>query len=84
MKPSDVLNAERFPLTTQKGLSVKQQLLIDAVNLDALREQMESGPPLDAEQQARLAELEEKEPFKAEIMAALREEEKAAASGEPG
>jgi hypothetical protein len=78
------LDAARFPLTTQKGLSVKQQLMIDAVNLDSLREAKENGIILDADQQARLAELEEKEAHRAEVMRALKEEEKAASSGERG
>lgn len=67
MKPSDYTSAAKFPLTSQRGLSADKQLLLDAHNLDTLREYAESNR-LTADQTARLAELE----AKAEVATAVR------------
>ena len=56
----DLSNKAKYPLTTQDGLSVKRQSLIDALNLDDLREYVADGNELTEEERARLAELEEK------------------------
>jgi hypothetical protein len=51
---------KRFPLTTQKGLNLKDQKMIDAINRDDIRRMVEEGRPLDANLQARQKEYEEK------------------------
>lgn len=56
------MSKDRFPLTSQEGLSAKQQIMLDALNLDQLREGVQMGVPLDADQKQRLKELEEKAP----------------------
>ena len=60
MSPSDYLDPKQFPLSTQGGLELNQQMLIDAHNLDQLREAIRLGEPLDDEQKAVLEELETK------------------------
>jgi hypothetical protein len=54
------LDATRFPLSTQKGLTLQQQKLIDTVNHDVLLELQEQGEPLNDCQKAVWAELEAK------------------------
>lgn len=61
----------RFPLTTQLGLSVWQQMLLDAHNLDELREYAASNRLTEREQRL-LAELE----AKAAAVPAIRPESK--------
>ena len=70
MTPSEYGSAELFPRTTQPGLSVRQQLLIDAHNSDELREWAESHP-LTTEQRELLAELESKAAVAPAVRAAL-------------
>jgi hypothetical protein len=53
-------SAERFPLTTQKGLPPWWQLLHDARTLDWLTALVESGARLTDVQERRLKELQEK------------------------
>jgi hypothetical protein len=60
MTEADYLDQMRFPLTTQPGLTLKEQRLIDAVNLDDLREVQELGKAMTEEQRLRALELEEK------------------------
>lgn len=67
MKLSDYMNPEKFPRTSQKGLSASGQLRIDAFNLDAIREAIDQGKRLDEDQQARLRELQAKAPYMAEL-----------------
>jgi hypothetical protein len=62
MRPEDYCDPVRFPLTTQSGLSLKEQFMIDSFNLDGLREAQEMDEELVDEQQGRLAELLKKEP----------------------
>lgn len=57
---SDLTNPEKYPLTTQEGLSEQDQSLIDSINLDQLREMVEECEPMSDRQKARFAELEEK------------------------
>ncbi len=54
------LDPQRFPLTNRQGLTLRQQKLIDAVNLDDLREMMRHKEPLNEEQWRILEELEAK------------------------
>ena len=60
MSPSDYLDPKQFPLSTQKGLNLNQQMMIDAFNLDELRQAIEYGESLDDDQKAVLEELETK------------------------
>lgn len=60
MKPSEYLDPQRFPLTTQEGLDIKGQMMIDAFNHDSVMELIDSGADLTEEQKARWAELQEK------------------------
>ncbi len=73
MRPTDYTSAEKFPLTTQKGLSPSDQLMIDAHNLDALREYAEDHA-LKADEQELLAELEAKAKVAPAVRAALTAE----------
>ena len=70
MKPSDYTSVEKFPLTSQKGLSVQGQLLIDAHNLDALRGHAADNP-LTEREKAVLAELEAKAQVAPAVRAAM-------------
>ena len=54
------MDAERFPLSAQKGLTFEKQKLIDAVNYDDLREMQEEGRPMSDRQKKVWAELTEK------------------------
>lgn len=71
MTPAEYISGERFPLTTQAGLSAQNQLLIDAFNLDELRAWAADNPLTD-EQRALLAELEAKGAAAPAVRAALK------------
>lgn len=60
MTKSEYLDAIRFPLSTQAGLGLESQMMIDAVNYDALAEVYQAGTPLTPRQQAKFKELERK------------------------
>lgn len=60
MTPSENAPAKKYPLTTQPGLSAKQQALIDAHNWDELVRWEEEGNELTDHQKAIKAELAEK------------------------
>jgi hypothetical protein len=60
MTLSDYMSPEKFPLTSQRGLLAEQQFKIDAFNHDQMKEYLEQGGHLDADQQARWKELQEK------------------------
>jgi hypothetical protein len=49
MTEAEYLDPKR-PLTTQKGLSLKEQKMIDAINRDDIRQILEESRPLDLEQ----------------------------------
>jgi hypothetical protein len=57
---SDYLSDERFPTTTQAGLSAAQQMLIDSRNYDSLKEFLENGGSLSEIQRATWRELIDK------------------------
>lgn len=63
MKLSDYMNPAKFPLTSQSGLSAKEQFMIDAFNYDQLKEYEGQGNSLDEEQKAILSELQQKISF---------------------
>jgi hypothetical protein len=60
MTITEYTDPARFPLTTQRGLSARNQLLIDAVNFDALRKFLDEGGIPGENQRGRWAELQEK------------------------
>jgi hypothetical protein len=57
---ADYLDSKRFPLSSQPGLTLQQQRMIDAVNLDDLRRMQEEGRPMSEEQRAIYLELQAK------------------------
>jgi hypothetical protein len=71
MTPAESTDPARFPLTTQPGLPVAEPMLLDAVNLDDLREARDLGRPLTLEQERAAAELEEKARHRVEVLAVL-------------
>jgi hypothetical protein len=60
LTPDEYLCPDRFPLTTHPGLSLDQQMLLDAVQYDEIQEKQESGVELACELIARRAELAQK------------------------
>lgn len=54
------LDPKRFPLTTQPGLDLRQQKMIDAINRDDIRRKIEAGETLPPDLQAIWKEFEEK------------------------
>jgi len=72
MKLSDYMSRERFPNTSQSGLSANGQLMIDAYNYDQLNEYLEAGGQLDQSQQARWEELKVKRQHMAEVIREVR------------
>jgi hypothetical protein len=77
MTLSEYMDPGHFPLTTQRGLSPKNQLLIDSFNYDQGREAVESGEQFTAEDQARWAELRAKMAEQPRLLREPREAEKA-------
>jgi hypothetical protein len=55
---SDYMNAEKFPITSQKSLSPREKFRIDAFNYDSLIRHQEEGGTLNERQEAILRELE--------------------------
>jgi hypothetical protein len=60
MLEEEYFDTKRFPLTTQAGLTLKQQKLIDAVNHDDIKRMMEEGRPLGEQLLMRLLEYQAK------------------------
>lgn len=67
MKLSDYMNPEKFPATSQKGLSPEKQLRLDAFNYDQLEEAIAGGHQMDEEQIEIRKELQAKRPWMAEL-----------------
>ena len=67
MTLTDYMDLEKFPATSQKGLSPEKQLRIDAFNYDQLEEAIARGHQMDAEQIQVRAELQAKLPWMAEL-----------------
>jgi hypothetical protein len=76
MTLSDYMSAEKFPATSQSGLSAKDQLFLDALNHDQLEEYIEEGGKLSPSQKARWKELREKVKFIPILTRELRQQEK--------
>lgn len=64
MTPDEYQDSERFPETTQKGLSLEKQLFLDAMNIDDIDRLVESGEPLTPKQEAIKAEFDVKRPHR--------------------
>ena len=64
MTPDEYQDPERFPETTQTGLSLVDQLLIDAMNIDDIDRLVESGQALTPRQEAIKAEFGVKKPHR--------------------
>ncbi len=58
------LDAARFPLTTQSGLTLPEQKMIDAINKDDILRLKESGEPLQPDLEAIWKEFEAKAALK--------------------
>jgi len=71
MTLAEYMDPARFPLTTQTGLTPQQQMMIDAVNFDDLREMEESGRAIEGETADRAAELRAKHDARAAVAAEL-------------
>lgn len=78
MKLEDYMNPEKFPTTSQKGLSAHEQLMLDAINFNQLEEAIAGGHQMDEEQVLIRAELQAKRPWMAKMNRQLTEQEKAA------
>ncbi len=57
MTEPEYLDATKFPLSTQAGLGLESQMMIDAVNYDALAEAHRAGFALTPQQEAKFKEL---------------------------
>ena len=78
MTLDDYMSAARFPLTSQKGLSARQQFMIDAFNND------QTPPPgytRDEEGKRRKAELVEKVAAQPALLRKMDEAESAKKKG---
>lgn len=67
MKLEEYMNSEKFPVTSQKGLSAHQQIWIDAFNFDQLEEAIARGYQMNEMQVKARAELQSKRPWMAEV-----------------
>ena len=67
MTLTDYMNPEKFPATSQKGLSPEKQLRLDAFNYDQLEEAIAGGHQMDEEQIQIRKELQAKRPWMAEL-----------------
>jgi hypothetical protein len=81
------MNPEKFPATSQKGLSPEKQLRLDAFNYDQLEEAIAGGHQMDEEQIQIRKELQAKRPWMAEltrqIAAAKKNDKKPEMAPEP-
>ncbi len=68
MTPADYLNPHLFPLSTQEGLSLEQQLQLDAVNYDEYAKTIENREQLDGRERAIGRELEAKHAARANVL----------------
>jgi hypothetical protein len=72
MTPQEYLHPARFPGTTQPGLSLKDQMMIDALNHGDMLEHREQGQPIAPEHQATVNELEEKYAVCGQVLATAK------------
>src|SRR5437763_1378916 len=71
MRLEDYCSKEKFPKTSQEGLSPTQQLKLDAFRYDSAVEFLEAGNVLSPEQQAVWDELQEKRKHSDELIKQL-------------
>ena len=67
MTLTEYMNTEKFPATSQKGLSPQEQLRIDAFNHDQMVEAIGRGLPMNKMQEEAWEELQAKRPWMAEL-----------------
>ena len=67
MTLTEYMNPEKFPATSQKGLSPQEQLRIDAFNHDQMVEAIGRGLPMNKMQEEAWEELQAKRPWMAEL-----------------
>jgi hypothetical protein len=77
----EYLDAQRFPLTTQKGLDPSNQLMLDAFKMDGMAEEREWRTDLGEHWHAVWAELEQKRPHHARLTREVAEAERAEGEG---
>ncbi len=69
MTLAEYMDPAKFPLTTQKGLTPQQQMMIDAVNYDELKEKRDAGVVFTSRQAALWAEQEAKHAARPQVAA---------------
>lgn len=57
MSDNEYMSAARFPLTTQPGITIEQQRMLDSMNYDELNDAEQNGALLTDEEKQILAEL---------------------------
>lgn len=67
MNEREYMSAQRFPLTTQPGLTLTQQMMIDSLNYDEGREAMDGGALLTPDEKARMTELAIKDQMRKQL-----------------
>lgn len=72
MTLAEYMNPRMFPRTTQIGLSPDQQIMLDSVNYDSVREDERNNAPLNPEEVATAAELRTKYAAMPEVAAELK------------
>ena len=73
MTLAQYMDPDRFPLTTQAGLTPHMQFLNDVMGLDKLQAYLADGVTPTEEQWLRMAELEEKAKARPGLIARLGE-----------
>lgn len=73
MTIADYLNPEYFPKTTQPGLTIEQQMLIDATNFDELMEAEKGGALMTPEEEEIARELRAKRAAMPNVTAELNQ-----------
>lgn len=63
MTAQEYMDFARFPLTTQPGLDLDRQMMVDMVNLDELNEAVQNNATLTVEEQQIAQELNQKRAF---------------------
>lgn len=77
MTLTDYMNPEKFPTTSQKGLSPQEQLRLDAFNHDQMVEAIARGATMNKMQEQAWEEFKVKRPWMAALAKELAAQEKA-------
>jgi len=72
VKIEDYMNPGLFPLTTQLGLTVEQQMLLDAMNYDDVVADESAGVSLSENDQAVANELKAKHAARESVLEEIR------------